>query len=124
MAATPAANQPAIWASVRMAAGGVIITPAAPSAMALSDRSVIAAMPGAETPTTTGSPAAAPITSRTTVRLSSGRSFWASPMMPRMVMPSTLRARNHSVIRPKDATSSAPSSVKGVGAMAKTPFVS
>lgn len=62
------------------------MTPAAPLSIAASASACMAAKPGAETPTTTGSDVR-PVTRATTASDSSCVSLPASPIMPRMVRP-------------------------------------
>ena len=79
---------------MRRTAGGATITPAAPAAIDASDNSRMAAKPGLETPTTTGTrPATRSSTRRTKLIDSLPDSFGASPMMPRMVRPVAPRSR-------------------------------
>ncbi|GAV36414.1 hypothetical protein ROTAS13_04101 [Roseomonas sp. TAS13] len=82
-----------IWSSVRSDGTGAIITPAAPLSITARLRERMAAKPGADTPTMTGSPAM-PFTKRAAMSSdSSGSSFGASPMMPSTVTPVAPAAR-------------------------------
>ncbi len=107
-----------IWSSVRRLDGGATITPDAPSAITESVSSFIAAKPGAEAPTTTGTrPFTRASTCFTKVRDSSIVSLVASPMMPSTVRPVTPLSRQKSTMRSVPARSSAPVSVNGVTVM-------
>jgi hypothetical protein len=72
---------------VRSVFGGAIITPAAPASMEARARPRIAAKPGAETPTITGSPSARRTKRVATSSASAPSSLGASPMTPSTVMP-------------------------------------
>ena len=69
---------------------GATITPAAPASMARQARATRLSVPGLLIPTTTGTrPRTRPNTRCTKTIDSSVVSFWASPIMPRMVIPWT-----------------------------------
>ena len=72
---------------MRSVFGGAIITPAAPALITSCVNARIAAKPGAETPTTTGSDGARRIIRLAICTLSSWPSFGASPSWPSTVMP-------------------------------------
>ena len=100
--------------------GGAIITPAAPASIASCASARIAAKPGAETPTTTGTRTRA-VTRRTIATDSSCVILGASPSCPSTVMPVTPASRKKSVMRSIDASSTRPSGWNGVGAITYTP---
>ena len=80
--------------SVRKAPPGATITPEAPSSITARASSRIAAKPGLETPTTTGTrPATRLTTCFENATDSATDSFGASPIMPRMVSPVAPRDR-------------------------------
>src|SRR5260221_8830379 len=106
--------------SVRSVFGGAIITPAAPAAIASCVSARIAAKPGADTPTTTGT--LARLMTRCTMSTDSLCSiFGASPSWPSTVIPLTPAFRKKSVMRSIEDSSIRPSGWNGVGAITYTP---
>jgi hypothetical protein len=103
---------------VRTLGGGATMTPEAPRSITESVSSFIAAKPGAEAPTTTGTlPLTRASTCLTKLRDSSMVSLVASPMMPSTVRPETPLSRQKSTMRSVLARSSAPLSLNGVTVM-------
>ena len=103
-------------------AGGATISASAPCSRAMRANAAARCVPEAETPTATGTrPRVSLTTVSTTRRRSSSVRRCASPAMPRMVRPLTPVASADSIRRGRPATSSAPSSRKGVARMWKMP---
>ena len=101
---------------MRSVLGGAIITAEAPAAIASCVSARIAAKPGADTPTTTGTRTRA-VTRRTIATDSSCVILGASPSWPSTVMPVTPACTKKSVIRSIDPSSTRPSGWNGVGAI-------